>query len=139
MEDATTTSFPESSVRGISLQCAFEMFAGDDDTNLLKELARILKVGGKAIIVPLYMNTHYCAYATPEFFNSGKAVPLAKEYVCFEWKGIPSARFYDVDALIKRVLNPIEKLGMSYKLLALKNKVELGRNIYCHFILEITK
>lgn len=138
-ENATATTFPDQSVKGASLQCAFEMFMRDDDTNLLRELARILKLGGKAVISPLYMHTHYCAYATPEYYGKGKSDPLAKEYVCFDWNGIPSARFYDVSQLKKRVLDPIENLGMKYQLLALRNQTDLGKGIYCHFILEITK
>lgn len=138
-ENATSTTFADASVNGVSLQCAYEMFMGDDDTNLLKELARILKPGGKVIIVPLYTHTHYCAYATPEYYGKGNSDVLAKEYVCCDWNGIPSARFYDVSALIKRVLEPIGNLGMKYQLFALRNKADLGNNIYCHFILEIIK
>jgi SAM-dependent methyltransferase len=63
--DATSTSFENSSVSGASLQCAYEMFTGDNDTQLIKELNRIWKPGGKAIVTPLYMHTHYCAYSTP--------------------------------------------------------------------------
>lgn len=139
MENATVTTFADASVNGASLQCAYEMFMGDDDTNLLKEFARILKPGGKVVIVPLYMDTHYCAYATPEYYGKGNSDVLAKEYVCCDWNGIPSARFYDVNQLKKRVLDPIGKLGMKYQLLALRNKTELGKDIYCHFILEITR
>jgi len=138
-ENATSTTFAEASVQGVSLQCAFEMFMRDDDTNLLKELARILKPGGKAIVLPLYMHSHYCAFATPEYYGKGNSDPLAKEYVCCDWNGVPSARFYDVSQLKKRVLAPIEGLGMNYRLLALRNSASLGKNIYCYFILEITK
>lgn len=138
-ENATASAFADASVMGASLQCSFEMFMGDDDTNLLKEFARILKPGGKAVIVPLYMHTHYCAYATPDYFGKGKSDILAKEYVCCEWNGIPSARFYDVAQLKKRVLDTVENLGMKYQLLVLRNKADLGSGIYCHFILEITK
>lgn len=138
-EDATATAFADASVAGASLQCAFEMFAGDDDTGLLEELARILKPGGKALVVPLYLHTHYCAYATPEHFGKGRADSRATEYVCRDWTGIPSARFYDARELQARVLAPIERLGMRYQLLALRNKAALGEGIYCHFILEISK
>jgi len=138
-ENATSTTFSDASVNGASLQCAYEMFMGGDDINLLKEFARILKPGGKAVIVPLYMHTHYCAYATPEYYGKGKSDTLAKEYVCCDWNGIPSARFYDVNQLKKRVLDPIENLGMKYQLLILRNKADLGKGIYCHFVLEIIK
>ena len=63
-ENATQTGFADCSVRGVSLHCAYEMFMGDDDTRLIGELARILQPGGKAVILPLYMHTQYCAYAT---------------------------------------------------------------------------
>jgi len=82
---------------------------------------------------------HYCAYATPEHYGKGRADARATEYVCRDWTGIPSARFYDARELQARVLAPIERLGMRYQLLALRNKAELGEGIYCHFILEICK
>ncbi len=138
-EDATATRFAEASVKGASLQCAYEMFAGEDDTGLVAELARILQPGGKAVVVPLYLHTHYCAYATPDYFGKGHADAQAVEYVCRDWWGIPSARFYDARQLQKRVLVPVERAGMRYQLLALRNKAELGEGVYCHFILEICK
>lgn len=139
MENATATTFSDASVNGASLQCAYEMFMGNDDTNLLEELARILKPGGKAIIVPLYMHTHYCAYSTSEHYGKGNSDALAQEYVCIDWNGIPSARFYDAKELVRRVLEPIERLGMRYQLFALRNKADFGKNIYCHFILEVIR
>lgn len=138
-ENATSTTFADASVTGASLHCAYEMFSGNDDTDLLNEMARILKPGGKVVIAPLYMHTHYCAYSTPEYYGKGNSDVSAKEYVCCEWSGIPSARFYDAKELVRRVLNPIKRLGMDYQLLALRNKADFGKNIYCHFVLEVTK
>lgn len=138
-ENATQTGFADCSVRGVSLHCAYEMFMRDDDTRLIGELARILKPGGKAVILPLYMHTHYCAYATPEYFGKGYSDPTAKEYVRLDSLGIPSSRKYDTRTLKVRVLDPIERLGMHYQLLALRNKTKLGKDIYCHFILEIIR
>jgi len=139
VENATATSFPEASVSGASLQCAYEMFVGEDDTNFVREAARILKPGGKILILPLYMHTHYCAYAAPEYYGKGFSDPDAKEYVNFDSAGVPSSRKYDAAQLKKRVLDPITSLGLTYKLLALRNKSEFGDSIYCHFILEISK
>ncbi|MDY6993509.1 MAG: methyltransferase domain-containing protein [Pseudomonadota bacterium] len=139
MENATQSSFKDESVRGVSLQCAYEMFMQEDDTYLINELARILKPGGKAIILPLYMHTHYCAYATPEYFGKGYSDPKAKEYVRMDCSGIPSSRKYDAYNLKQRVIETILREGMKYRLLVLRNKAELGSNIYCHFILEIEK
>ena len=138
-EDATSSAFSSGSVRGASLHCAYEMFIGHSDTNLIDELARILKPGGRALIVPLYMHTHYCAYSTPEFYGKGYSDIDAKEYVRFDASNIPSSRKYDPESLKNRVLHRIEECGMDYRLLALRNKADLGKNVYCHFILEINK
>ena len=115
------------------------MFQGDHDKLLIKELARILRPGGKVIILPLYMHTHYCAYATPEYFGKGYADTDAKEYIRMDCYGVPSSRKYDAQRLKERVLAPIQQAGLRYRLLALRNKSALGTGIYLHFILEIEK
>ena len=138
-EDATATSFANASVSGASLHCAYEMFGGDDDIRLLQEAARILKPGGKLVILPLYLHTEYCAYSTPEYYGRGYSDPAANEYVRTDCFGIPASRKYDAGTLKSRVLDTVEGLGMTYRLLALRNASELGKNIYCHFILEISK
>lgn len=139
VENATATSFSAASVRGASLHCAYEMFMGNDDVNLLSEVARILRLAGKMVIAPLYMHTHYCAYATPEYYGKGHSDPEAREYVRSDCYGVPSSRKYYAMKLWERVLQPIAKLGMRYRLLALRNRAQLGQGIYCHFVLEVIR
>lgn len=139
IEDATKSNFTDASVTGASLHCAYEMFMGDHDTQFIHEAARIMKPGGKIIILPLYMHTHYCAYATSEYYGKGFSDPAAKEYIRWDCNGVPSSRKYDAAQIKKRVLDPVTSLGLGYQLLALRNKSEFGSNIYCHFILEINK
>jgi len=138
-ENATHMTFADNSVTGASLHCAYEMFTGEDDTNFILEAARILKPGGKVVILPLYMHTHYCAYSTPEYYGKSYSDPGAKEYVRLDCYGVPSSRKYDAAQLKERVLDTILAVGLRYRLLVLRNKAELGDNIYCHFILEIEK
>lgn len=139
IENATATSFPDASVKGASLHCAYEMFVGNDDVRFISEVSRILAPGGMVVILPLYMHTHYCAYATPEHFGKGHSDPAAKEYVRLDCEGIPSSRKYDAATLKSRVLDAIVSEGMTYELLALRNKSEFGEGVYCHFILEIRR
>ena len=138
-ENATHTHFADAEVRGASLQCAYEMFRGDDDRMLISELMRILRPGGKAVILPLYMHTHYCCYSSPEYFGKGFSDIGALEYIHFEGRGVPSSRKYDAQRLKDRVLDPITSVGMRYRLRVLRNQEALGEGIYCHFILEIEK
>ncbi len=137
--DATKSSFDDDSVDGVSLQCAYEMFAGDSDVRLIHELKRVLKKGKKAIISPLYMHTHACHYATPEFYGRGFGDVDSCEYIRRDCRGISSSRKYDAKKLKERILDTIEQVGMKYKLYALRNKQEISKEVYMHFILEIEK
>ena len=140
-EDGTNTNFENSSVSGLSLQCAFEMFSGNDDVALIGELSRILKKGGKAIILPLYMHTSYRFYATPDCYGRNDNIQEsdADVYIRYDIEGIPSSRKYSAAKLYTRIISEIERNSMDYTLRVLRNKSELGPDIYCHFILEITK
>lgn len=137
--DATKTNFDDSSIDGASLQCAFEMFIKDTDINLIRELKRILKPGGKAIILPLYMHTHACHYTSPEFFGKGFGDSDSKEYIRWDIWGIKASRKYEAYKLKNRILDLISSLGMKYKIYVLKNKHEIHEGIYLHFILEVEK
>lgn len=138
--DATATSFSDASVGSISLQCAYEMFNHDDDIKLIHELKRILMRGGRAIISPFYMYTHYCGYCSPEFWDKPESHPKdAKVYVNLHADGIPFSRKYDAGQFQKRIVKTIEENNLDYHLYVLKNGKELDQNIYCHFILEIVK
>ena len=139
VEDATKSSFSDSSVKGAALHCAYEMFSGDDDINLIAEASRILTPGGKLIILPLYMHTHFCGYSTPEYFMKGFNDKLAKEYVRYDVHGVAWSRKYDHVHFLTRVIKNIKKNNMKYRLLKLTNKTDLSNEIYCHFILEIEK
>ena len=137
--DATKTNFKDNSVDGVSLQCAYEMFAGNADIELIRELKRILKPNGKAIISPLYMHTHPCHYASPDFYGKGFGDMDSKEYIRWDCYGIYSSRKYDANNLKVRILDLITELGMKYKIYVLKNKEEISKEIYMHFILEVEK
>lgn len=137
--DATHTAFDAESVDVVSLQCAYEMFIGNQDTLFINECARILKPGGKAIIVPLYMHTHYCGYSSPRYYGKGFADPGAFEYVRMDSSEIPFSRKYDVGRLGERVISRAEQQGLACVIYVVQNKETLGEGVYCHFVLEMTK
>lgn len=138
-EDATMTSFKTNSVKGIALHCAFEMFAGDSDSRAIAEFARILKPGGKAVIVPLYMHTHDCTYSSAEFWGRGYGDPGSREYVRRDTRNIPCSRKYSFKTLRTRVLDPARLHGLTTRLYVVRNSWQLSPEIYCHFVLELEK
>jgi predicted SAM-dependent methyltransferase len=137
--DAKKTTYKDASIQVASLQCSFEMFSGEDDVLFIDECARVLKSGGKLIISPLYLHTHYCGYSTPEYYNKGYADSGSTEYIRKDCWGVPFSRKYDAVTLKRRLLQRIDSKGMTYHLYKIINKKELEEAVYCHFILEVIR
>lgn len=138
-EDATRTSFGDETIGSASLQCAYEMFAGTDDMDLLKELGRILKPGGRAVISPLYTHTHACFYQTPEWYGRPLGDEGAVAYVRRDCWAVPSSRKYSPATLESRVYQSAVQCGLVPSVYVLRNKTDVGAGIYLHFILILDK
>jgi len=138
-EDATRTSFADAAIGSASLQCAFEMFAGSDDIELLRELGRILRPGGRVVISPLYMHTHPCYYQTPEHYGRNHGDAGATRYLRRDTWGVPASRKYSPATLVERVLSRLSAHGLAGRVMVLRNADALGRGIYLHFVLVLDK
>lgn len=138
-EDATRTAFADESIATASLQCAYEMFVGNHDTELLREFARILKPGGRVVIAPLYMHTHPCYYQTQEHFGRPFGDAGAQAFVRRDAWGVPASRKYSPETLKSRVLDPARRFGLGTAVHVLRNKREIADGIYLHFLLVLTK
>jgi len=64
--DATRLPLKDDSVDALALHCAYEMFEGDADSRLIPEAARVLRSGGKMVILPLYMSHLYYVDSSPQ-------------------------------------------------------------------------
>lgn len=137
--DATASPFESASVGSASLQCAYEMFAGDADIRLLAELARILKPGGRVVISPLYTHVEACYYQSPEHAGRPLGDAGASAYVRRDAHDVPCSRKYSAKSLLQRVVEPAYREGLRPGVLALRNKRQLGAGIYLHFILVLDK
>lgn len=140
-EDATDMHFQDCEVTGISLQSAFEMFVGKADTEFIREAARVLRIGGKVIISPLYMHREYLSTVSPNWYHSGTADKDSVECIRTDCRGaIPLARFYNAKALNERVLIPAKKYGMVPIIYTLpQDLVEKDGFVYLKFILVLEK
>lgn len=138
-QDATRTGFENESIGGASLQCAYEMFSDDQDITFMHELGRILKPGGRAVISPLYTHSKACYYQTQEYNGKVPGDPEAKRYVRRDCWGVPFSRKYCPETLKSRVWDVSHNAGLQPSLHVLRNKSEMGNDIYLHFILVIDK
>jgi len=137
--DATSIPFPNSSFGSASLQCAYEMFAGDSDIRLIAELARILRPGGRVVISPLYTHTHACYYQSPDWYERCDGDQSATRYIRRDTWGIPSSRKYSAETLVKRVIEPAHATGLIPSVHVLRNKASVAPGIYLHFLLMLDK
>jgi SAM-dependent methyltransferase len=137
--DATASPFGRASIGSASLQCAYEMFAGDADTRLLTELARVLRPGGRAVICPLYMHTEACYYQSPEHYGRALGDAGARRYLRPEAWNVAVSRKYSPQTLLERVWRPAETAGLVPQLHVLRNAEAFGPGIYLHFILTLDR
>jgi hypothetical protein len=123
--NAKAIPLPDSSLQRISLHCSFEHFEGDADSQFIYELARLLSPGGMAAIIPIYLSNIYQLLTHPRYWLQ-RGVPyepqaqltISRTY----WES--HGRFYNADALRRRVLSPAEAVGLThhlYKIVVPKN------------------
>lgn len=125
----------------MSSQFAFEMFAGNGDTETVREIGRVLKDGGAAVILPLYMHKQLLSAMSPNYYGKGNGDPDAIECIrkdCWSW--IPFSRFYDVSALKRRIIEPANESGLMPIVYSILNGcVEKDAFVYLKFILYLKK
>ncbi len=137
--DATAMPFDDASIGSASLQCAYEMFAGDADIRLLRELARVLRPGGRVVVSPLYMHVQACYYQSPEHHGKPAGDSGAVRYLRRDAWDVRASRKYSPGTLVQRVWRPAREAGLVPQLRVLRNPGELGRGIYLHFVLVLDK
>lgn len=137
--DATRLPWADDSVGAMSLQCAYEMFLGDSDTRFVSEAARVLKRGGKVVVVPLYMHTHACYYATLDYYGRDLGDAGATKYLRKDAWGVPASRKYSPDTLVARVLEPARRCGLDCAVHTLTNPELGGSDIYLKYFLTLAK
>jgi len=128
--DAGEIPLRDESVSKMSLHNSFEHFESDADTRFILEAQRLLRPGGKILIVPLYISSHY-----HEERDAGWIDEKGKKHL---WgKGAQFARTYDPTSLKTRVLDPARSLTPTlYELL---NASELGPDCHLRFFLMLEK
>lgn len=142
--DACATGLPAEYANAISLQCAYNCFAGDADIRFLTEVARVLKPGGRCVMAPLCLDeTHFCTRSAYCDLTGLEPDPGAKWVWRTDGYRLPFVRTYSPEAFRARVLNKLPA-ALSAKVYYISNMPEMwahfpGQRIYGFFHLALTK
>lgn len=136
--NAAAIPLSDDSIDRISLHCSFEHFEKDSDSGFLRELARLLKPGGTACIIPLYLSNTYQILTNPHYWlkrsvprEAGAQITISRIY----WES--HGRFYNAEALEKRVIRPLHTAKLNYRFIKIEVPPEVD---YPPFVvLEIEK
>ncbi|HUI91338.1 MAG TPA: methyltransferase domain-containing protein [Chitinivibrionales bacterium] len=97
----------------MALHCSFEHFEGGSDTGFIREAQRVLSPGGRVVIVPLYLFTHYAVITDPSvlpkegiFFEPDATLHCLKGY------GNRHGRIYDVPHFVNRIYHHRGQMNM---------------------------
>jgi len=98
----------------MGLHCSFEHFEGDSDTRFIREAGRVLRTGGRLIILPLYLFTEYAIQTDPVFVRNEpvKFEPDAVLY-CARGSRLRHGRCYSVPKFSERVRSNLGPLKLT--------------------------
>lgn len=85
--------------------CAFNCFEGDDDTAMIREAGRLLKPGGRLIIVPLCIGDEYVNLYDPRFIAGVERLDEGARPAALMGWGNGFGRWYDRQAFESRILS----------------------------------
>lgn len=141
--DVTKLPFADSSIDAISMQSALELLPKDLDSRFIKECGRVLKTGGVAVILPIYLNrTAYSVYGKSYYKG---ATPEKGSIKCARFDyNTEFTRLYSVKTFKERIINKALDNGMDYIVYYIMNQdINLidkkDRFIYLRFALVLKK
>jgi SAM-dependent methyltransferase len=109
--DACAMPVPDAMATGTALTCSLEHFEGDADTRLFRELVRVLRPGGRVIVVPLYLFIEPAIMTDPTY-SAMLGIPFDSEariYCAEGWKN-RHGRFYSPESLYSRIVKPCPEI-----------------------------
>lgn len=133
--DASAIPVRDSFFSSILAACAIEHFENESDIRFMTEVSRILKTGGRILILPLYLH-EYPFYATDPVSSVPGEVRFAEDIKihCVKDWGNRQGRFYSPRTLHDRLIGP-HRQTMDFKVIHVNNFQRIHPSVYCRFAL----
>jgi|GEM_PF-2079211 SAM-dependent methyltransferase len=108
----------DASVSAMVLHCSFEMFQGANDGLLIAEATRLLRPGGRLVILPLYLSGLHHFLVDPAANRSGVKYDICATRVYRPgFFGVASSRVYSVDEFSERVVSRAADMDLTLHLI----------------------
>jgi len=122
----------------MALHCSFEHFEGDADTRFVREVNRVLRIGGKCCIVPLYLASEYAIQTDPLRLLSDR-LNFERDATVFLARSFHNrhARFYDAERLRRRVVTNLGDLALT--ICFVENPDDIAAGCYVRFVALMEK
>jgi SAM-dependent methyltransferase len=132
----------DASVDFMTLHCTFEHFEGAADSGFVRECGRVLRPGGRTVILPLYLNATHCNV-------TGVSEPATRtdigwdseaDHYCEvpEWRD-RFGRHYSVPALLERVIAPARGAGLVPRVFKVVNWDAVDPRLWLRWVLVLER
>jgi SAM-dependent methyltransferase len=135
--DAVAMPVPDGFASKVALHCSFEHFEGDADIRFVREVRRVLRPGGAACIVPLYMAEAYSVMTDPTVsVPAGVQFEADSTVYCVNGWGNRYGRFYDPEHFAARIARSLGELtAVVYRI---TNGPDVDPSCYVRFALVLS-
>jgi hypothetical protein len=120
----------DEAVNKISLHNSFEHFEGTSDIRFIEEAQRVLTLGGKLVIVPIFFESKYQVEK-----NAGWIDDDGRKHLWGE--GARFSRLYDVEQFNRRILHNSKSFKTQFY--SVENLQEVSRDCYGQFFIIFEK
>lgn len=131
-------NLPTNSVDALTLHCSLEHFEDNTDILLFRKMNRLLRKGGKALILPFYLAHSYTIHVDPAYNLLRRHFPAIDEEAELRycnWYQFHS-RHYDIIQLQKRIIAQLPDCHVVvYRIM---NFRQIWQHSYLRWVLEIT-
>lgn len=137
--DACHMPVPDGFAHKAALTCSIEHFEQEADMYLFAELHRVLRPGGKVVVVPFYLFTEQATQTDPAV-----SVPADVRFdphctlYCAEGWGNRHGRFYSPAAFVDRIKGPMTG-RFDFDVYHLSNAADVHPSVYARFAFVATR
>jgi ubiquinone/menaquinone biosynthesis C-methylase UbiE len=135
--DASLMPFLDGSVTKIAFHCSYETFEGKKDIKTIREAERVLSLGGRLVILPLYLHNSYWVDSNPWADRRGIDYDGALRVWRDDGHIVRFSRKYSVEAFVRRVKE--NRGDLNFSIYYIQNEKDISDNCYLKFALVFSK